>query len=55
MVTQIVEPTTQQIDALALELASMGVRVPPRDTAFFHAVVRKWFSALKRDPSRQSS
>ncbi len=32
----------EKIDQLALELAYMGVKVPPRDTAFFQACVRKW-------------
>jgi hypothetical protein len=39
-----VTPTPEQIDALAFELHTMGVHVPPRDTAFFHAAVRKWLS-----------
>lgn len=30
------------IDRLALALYSMGVHVPPRDTAFFQAAVRRW-------------
>lgn len=34
----------EKIDQLALELAMMGVRVPPRDTAFFQAAVRKWLA-----------
>lgn len=34
----------EKIDQLALELAMMGVKVPPRDTAFFQAAVRKWLS-----------
>lgn len=40
-------PTPEQIDALAFELHTMGVQVPPRDTAFFHAAVRKWLESLK--------
>lgn len=42
-----VSPSPEQIDALALELYSMGVHVPPRDTAFFQAAVRKWLDSLK--------
>lgn len=34
----------EKIDQLALELAMMGVRVPPRDTAFFQAAVQKWLA-----------
>lgn len=37
-------PTPEQIDALAFELHTMGVQVPPRDTAFFQAAVRKWLA-----------
>lgn len=39
-------PTPEQIDDLALELQMMGVRVPPRDTAFFQAAVRKWLEQI---------
>lgn len=39
-------PTPEQIDALAFELSTMGVHVPPRDTAFFQAAVRKWLASL---------
>lgn len=35
----------EKIDQLALELSMMGVKVPPRDTAFFQAAVRKWLSS----------
>jgi hypothetical protein len=35
-------PSPEKIDQLALELAMMGVKVPPRDTAFFQAAVSKW-------------
>lgn len=35
----------EKIDQLALELAMMGVKVPPRDTAFFQAAVMKWLSS----------
>lgn len=34
----------EKIDELALALATMGVRVPGRDTAFFQAIVRRWLS-----------
>lgn len=36
--------TPEKIDQLALELSMMGVKVPPRDTAFFQAAVRKWLT-----------
>jgi hypothetical protein len=39
-----ISPAPEQIDALAFELHMMGVHVPPRDTAFFHAAVRKWLA-----------
>ena len=42
----VISPSPEQIDALALELYSMGVHVPPRDTAFFQAAVRKWLDSL---------
>jgi hypothetical protein len=32
----------EAIDRLALSLAFMGVHVPPRDTAFFQAIVSQW-------------
>jgi hypothetical protein len=35
----------EKIDQLALELSMMGVKVPPRDTAFFQAAVGKWLSS----------
>lgn len=34
----------ERIDKLAASLATIGVRVPGRDTAFFQAVVRQWLS-----------
>jgi hypothetical protein len=43
---QTITPTPEQIDALAFELHTMGVQVPPRDTAFFQAAVRKWLASL---------
>lgn len=38
-------PTPEQIEALEFELRTMGVKIPARDTAFFHAAVRKWLAA----------
>lgn len=37
--------TPEKIDQLALELSMMGVKVPPRDTAFFQAAVKKWLAS----------
>jgi hypothetical protein len=34
----------ESIDRLALELAYIGIKVPPRDTAFFQAAVSKWLA-----------
>lgn len=34
----------EAIDRLAIALATMGVHVPPRDTAFFQAAVSKWLA-----------
>lgn len=36
--------TPEAIDRLAFALYSMGVYVPPRDTAFFQAAVSRWLS-----------
>lgn len=37
----------ERIDELAFALASMGVHVPPRDTAFFQAIVQQWLAGHK--------
>lgn len=34
----------EKIDELAFALASMGVHVPARDTAFFQAIVSQWLA-----------
>lgn len=34
--------TPEKIDDLAFQLSTMGVHFPGKDTAFFHAIVRKW-------------
>lgn len=39
-------PTPEQIDRLAFNLGSMGVKVPARDTAFFQAIVRQWLEEI---------
>lgn len=39
-------PTPEKIDQLAAALATMGVHVPPRDTAFFQAIVQQWVASL---------
>lgn len=36
--------TPEKIDKLAVDLATMGVHVPARDTAFFQAIVSRWLS-----------
>lgn len=46
-------PTPEQIDQLATALATMGVRVPPRDTAFFQAIVQQWVASLPDSASRE--
>lgn len=40
-------PTPEQIDLLATGLATMGVKVPPRDTAFFQAIVLQWLKEIR--------
>jgi hypothetical protein len=42
-------PTPEQIDTLAMRLGTIGVRVPGRDTAFFHAIVRQWLEEIGKE------
>lgn len=35
----------ESVDRLALELSHIGIKVPPRDTAFFQAAVCKWLAS----------
>lgn len=35
----------EAIDRLALELAHIGIKIPPSDTAFFQAAVSKWLAS----------
>lgn len=38
----------ESIDRLALELSHIGIKVPPRDTAFFQSAVSKWLASAQR-------
>lgn len=40
-------PSPEETDDLSLELNMMGVHIPPRDTAFFQAAVRKWMEKIE--------
>lgn len=47
-----ITPTPEQIDRLAFNLGSMGVKVPARDTAFFQAIVRQWLEEVGKTPTQ---
>jgi len=49
------DPTPEKIDQLMVDLATLGIHIPAKDTAFFHAIVRRWLEEPLVSASAQGS